>query len=329
WNDRIGQNVNLLGEVVLGDAEAAHRYNHYLEALKEPDINYISIKISGIYAQLHPLGYDKSKEKVCVLLAKVFQQAIDHPYTEKSGKKTSKFVNLDMEEYKDCELTLDVFTTVLAMPQFKNYTAGIVVQAYLPDAPLFYGRLLEFAKKRVAEGGAPIKVRIVKGANLQMETITSSLKGWPVPILPTKTNVDANYMHLLDVAMQPENAQVVHLGIASHNFFTIGYAYLLSKHNQVEEYVTFEMLEGMANHLPRVMRNLDKQIILYTPVVKKEHFLNAVSYLVRRLDENTGEDNFLRYSFNLTLHSEQWNFLEKQFIEACKLKDKIQPAIYR
>ncbi|KAA6335603.1 Bifunctional protein PutA, partial [termite gut metagenome] len=42
WNDRIGQNVNLLGEVVLGDAEAAHRYNHYLEALKEPDINYIS-----------------------------------------------------------------------------------------------------------------------------------------------------------------------------------------------------------------------------------------------------------------------------------------------
>ncbi|KAA6309212.1 1-pyrroline-5-carboxylate dehydrogenase 1, partial [termite gut metagenome] len=42
-----------------------------------------------------------------------------------------------------------------------------------------------------------------------------------------------------------------------------------------------------------------------------------------------GEDNFLRYSFNLTLHSEQWNFLEKQFIEACKLKDKIQPAIYR
>ncbi|KAA6306818.1 Bifunctional protein PutA, partial [termite gut metagenome] len=194
WDDRIGQNVNLLGEVVLGDAEAAHRYRHYLEALTEPDINYISIKISGIYAQLYPLGYDKSKEMLCALLTKVFQQAIDHPYTEKSGKTTPKFVNLDMEEYKDCELTLDVFTTVLAMPQFKNYTAGIVVQAYLPDALLFYDRLLAFAKKRVAQGGVPIKVRIVKGANLQMETITSSLKGWTVPILPTKTQVDANYL---------------------------------------------------------------------------------------------------------------------------------------
>ena len=45
---QIGQNVNLLGEVVLGDGEANHRYEHYLEALKDPRINYISIKISGI-----------------------------------------------------------------------------------------------------------------------------------------------------------------------------------------------------------------------------------------------------------------------------------------
>ena len=47
------------------------------------------------------------------------------------------------------------------------------------------------------------------------------------------------------------------------------------------------------------MRELGNQIILYTPVVKDENFLNAVSYLVRRLDENTGPDNFLSYSFNL------------------------------
>ena len=43
WQNNIGQNVNLLGEVVLGDAEARHRYEHYLEALEMPDVNYISI----------------------------------------------------------------------------------------------------------------------------------------------------------------------------------------------------------------------------------------------------------------------------------------------
>ncbi|NDV81390.1 bifunctional proline dehydrogenase/L-glutamate gamma-semialdehyde dehydrogenase [Bacteroides sp. 51] len=329
WKDNIGQNVNLLGEVVLGDGEAEHRYHHYLEALREPDINYISIKISGIYAQLHPLSYDKSKEELCKRIATIFQEAMSHPYVEKDGTKSAKFVNLDMEEYKDSELTLDVFTTVMAMPQFQNYTAGIVVQAYLPDAISFYERLLEFAKERVAAGGAPIKVRLVKGANLQMETIASSLKGWPNPILPTKVDVDANYMRILDLAFQPENMKAVHMGVASHNFFTIGYAYLLSQANGVQDYVTFEMLEGMANHLPRVMRGLDKQIILYTPVVKQEHFLNAVSYLVRRLDENTGKDNFLTYSFNLKIHSDEWNFLEEQFLAAYAKKDDVKPTVFR
>ncbi|WP_029905683.1 bifunctional proline dehydrogenase/L-glutamate gamma-semialdehyde dehydrogenase [Prevotella sp. 10(H)] len=329
WKGKIGQNVNLLGEVVLGDGEARHRYEHYLEALKEPDINYISIKLSGIYAQIHPLSYEQNKKELCKLVATIYQQAIDNPYTDLDGVTKPKFVNLDMEEYKDTELTLDVFEEVLSMPQFKNYTAGIVVQAYLPDAGLFQERLLKFAKKRYAEGGAPLKMRLVKGANLQMESIISSLRGWTNPVLPTKVDVDANYMHILDIALQPENAKAMHVGVASHNFFSIAYAYLLGERNGTSEYVTFEMLEGMANNLPRVMRNFGKQIILYTPVVKKEHFLNAVSYLVRRLDENTGKDNFLSYSFNLKLDSPQWNFLANQFLEAYKLKDSVQPKTFR
>jgi len=321
--NQIGQNVNLLGEVVLGDKEAEHRYHHYLEALEEPDINYISIKLSGIYAQIHPLSYQQNKEELCDLVANIYQKAIDFPYTDSSGVKRPKFVNLDMEEYKDTELTLDVFLEVLSRPAFKQYSAGIVVQAYLPDASGFQQRLLDFAKKRVAGGGVPIKMRLVKGANLQMERIVSSLRGWTSPIYSTKVEVDANYLHIIDKALLPENAEVCHLGVASHNYFTIAYAYLMSKKNGVSEQVTFEMLEGMANNLPRVMRKLQKQIILYTPVVKAHHFLNAISYLVRRLDENTGKDNFLSYSFNLTLESKQWNFLAEQFLNAYRMKDTI------
>ena len=326
---QIGQNVNLLGEVVLGDKEAEHRYQHYLKALEEPDINYISIKLSGIYAQIHSLSYQQNKEELCEQVATIYQKAVDFPYIDSSGAKHSKFVNLDMEEYKDTELTLDVFIEVMSRPAFKHYTAGIVVQAYLPDASGFQKRLLDFAKKRVAEGGAPIKMRLVKGANLQMESIISSLRGWPNPVYATKVEVDANYLHILDTALLPENAKVCHVGVASHNYFSIAYAHLLSEKNGVSEYVTFEMLEGMANNLPRVMRKLQKQIILYTPVVKSNHFLNAISYLVRRLDENTGKDNFLSYTFNLNLESPQWNFLAEQFLEAYRIKDTIHTTPFR
>jgi RHH-type proline utilization regulon transcriptional repressor/proline dehydrogenase/delta 1-pyrroline-5-carboxylate dehydrogenase len=326
---QIGQNVNLLGEVVLGDGEAEHRYKHYLKALEEPDINYISIKLSGIYAQIHALSYEQNKKELSDLVASVYQKAIDNPYTNVQGQKQAKFVNLDMEEYKDTELTLEVFIEVLSRPEFKDYPAGIVVQAYLPDASGFQKRLLDFAKKRVAEGGAPIKMRLVKGANLQMESIVSSLRGWPCPVQKTKVEVDANYLHVLDTALLPENAKVCSVGVASHNFFTIAYAHLLAEKNGVSEYVTFEMLEGMANNLPRVMRKLQKNIILYTPVVKSNHFLNAISYLVRRLDENTGKENFLSYTFNLQLDSPQWDFLANQFLEAYKLKDTVNTIPFR
>lgn len=321
--EKIGQNVNLLGEVVLGDKEADNRYQHYIDALINPQINYISIKISGIYAQISALNYEQNKKDLCERLAVIYRQAMSYPYTDEKGNTQPKFVNLDMEEYKDTHLTLDVFKTVLNQPEFKTYPAGIVIQAYLPDAWDFQTELLEFAKRRVAEGGAPLKMRLVKGANLAMETVISSLKGWENPIYDTKVEVDANYLRILDRACKPENASVMRIGVASHNLFTISYAHLLSQKYKVEEYISFEMLEGMANYLPRVLKSLNKQIILYTPVVSDANFLNAVSYLVRRLDENTGKDNFLSYSFDLKFGSKTWEFLKSQFEEAYRLKESV------
>lgn len=322
--ENIGQNVNLLGEVVVGDAEAEHRYEHYLKALEEPDINYISIKLSGIYAQLHPLNFRCSHDELVSLLTKIYQKAIDNPYVDSRGEKHAKFINLDMEEYKDAHLTMELFIEVLSKPQFKNYTAGVVIQAYLPDAYLLQTQLLEFAKKRVEQGGAPLKMRLVKGANLQMETVVSSLKGWANPVRTSKVEVDANYLHIIDRAFLPENAQALHVGIASHNLFTIGYAFLKAKQMEVEDYVTFEMLEGMANQLWRAMKSFGKQIILYTPVVSDANFLNAVSYLVRRLDENTGPENFLSYSFGLQAGTKEWEYLRMQFESAYAMKDGIE-----
>ena len=324
FQQNIGQNVNLLGEVVLGDGEADKRYYSYLEALKEPDINYISVKISGIYAQTHALNYKECFPELIRRMSELYQTAIDYPYTDPEGVTRPKFINLDMEEYKDAHLTMKLFKDVLSLPQFKNYEAGIVVQSYLPDAWDFQSELLEFAKARVAAGGSPIKMRIVKGCNLDMENIVSDLRGWPNPVRPNKTEVDANYLHLIERGLKPENAKVLHIGMASHNLFTISYAYLLTELYQTpKDCFCFEMLEGMANHVWRAQRKLGNHVILYTPVVKKEHFLNAISYLVRRMDENTAPDNFLTHSFSLKPDTPEWKELQQQFINAYNMKDTI------
>lgn len=323
FKQKIGQNVNLLGEVVLGNGEADHRYHHYLEALEAPDINYISVKISGIYAQTHALNYAESFPELVNRMSALYRKAMEFPYVDENGVKRAKFVNLDMEEYKDAHFTLRLFKEVLGKPEFKNYSAGIVVQAYLPDACEFQAELLEFAKARMAAGGAPLKMRLVKGCNLEMETVVSSLRGWPNPVRTSKTEVDANYLHILERALEPENAKALHVGVASHNLFTIAYAYLLSHKLGSSEYMTFEMLEGMADHVWRAQSLLGNHVILYAPVVRDEHFLNAVSYLVRRMDENTAPDNFLTHSFNLTPGTDTWRFLQRQFEEAYRMKDSI------
>ena len=324
FDQNLGQNVNLLGEVVLGDGEADKRYYSYLEALKEPDINYISVKISGIYAQTHALNYKENFPELVRRMSELYQAAIDNPYVGPDGVKRAKFINLDMEEYKDAHLTMKLFKEVLSLPQFKNYEAGIVVQSYLPDAWDFQTELLEFAKKRVAEGGSPIKMRIVKGCNLDMENIVSDMRGWPNPVLPDKTLVDANYLKIIERGLKPENSRVLHIGMASHNLFTISYAYLLTEqYGTPKDTFCFEMLEGMANHIWRAQKKLGNHVILYTPVVKREHFLNAISYLVRRMDENTAPDNFLTHSFSLKPNTKEWELLEKQFINAYNLKDKV------
>ena len=324
FDQNIGQNVNLLGEVVLGNGEADKRYYSYLEALKEADINYISVKISGIYAQTHALNYKECFPELVRRMSELYQTAIDYPYTDPNGVTKAKFINLDMEEYKDAHLTMKLFKEVLSLPQFKNYEAGIVVQAYLPDAWDFQTELLEFAKARVEAGGSPIKMRIVKGCNLDMENIVSDMRGWPNPVLRTKTEVDANYLRIIERGLKPENAKVLHVGMASHNLFTISYAYLLTRtYRTPKDCFCFEMLEGMANHVWRAQKRLGNHVILYTPVVKKEHFLNAISYLVRRMDENTAPDNFLTHSFSLKPNTKEWDELEQQFIDAYNMKNSV------
>ncbi len=63
------------------------------------------------------------------------------------------FINLDMEEYRDLDLTIAVFTRLLEDPRLQQLEAGIVLQAYLPDALPALEELTAWARVRVAAAG--------------------------------------------------------------------------------------------------------------------------------------------------------------------------------
>lgn len=312
-------NINHLGEAILGEEEAERRLQVYLDDLTYPDIDYISIKVSTIFSQINLLAFEESLEMCAEKLRILYRQAMRYPTENKS-----KFVNLDMEEYRDVFLTKDLFMKVLSEEEFFHLEAGIVFQAYIPDSYLYLKELTEWAMKRVASGGAPVKVRIVKGANMAMEMVESALHGWAQAPYKNKSETDSNYKRMVHYALEPKHAKAVHIGIASHNLFDIAYALVMRSEKEVEKEVCFEMLEGMANHIQRVVHKIAGDMLLYCAVATKKDFQSAIAYLIRRLDENTGPDNFLRHSFGLKPGTPQWELQAKFFSSSCAHIDDVQ-----
>lgn len=321
-NQGVRMNINHLGEAVLGEEESGRRLKTYAEDLRNPEIEYISIKISTIYSQIHSLAFEHSVKILKERLSMLYRIARDNHFVRKDGTIVPKFVNLDMEEYRDLEITVAAFRQTLDESEFNYYSAGIVLQAYLPDSFPIQKELTAWAKERIKKGRSPIKLRIVKGANMEMEMFDASVHGWISAPYDNKLDVDANYKRMVDFGMEPENIRAVQLGIASHNLFELAYAYNLAKQKRVSEYFYFEMLEGMADHIRRAIQETTGDILLYAPVAARDQFINAIAYLIRRLDENTAKENFLRYACNLKTGSKEWKFLAEQFKASYHHKEK-------
>lgn len=315
-NEGVRVNLNRLGEAILGEDEAQKRLQTYLNDLSKPEIDYISVKISTICSQLNLLSWEETLNVITERLTKLYRAAKENKCL-KNGVRCQKFVNLDMEEYRDLNLTVEAFKRVLETDEFRNFSAGIVLQAYVPDSYLVQQELTLWAMKRVNSGDAPIKIRIVKGANLAMEQVESSIRLWPQAQYENKSDVDANYKRMLSYGAEKEHAKAANLGIASHNLFDIAYGLILCSENEIEKYVCFEMLEGMADHMRRVVQELSGDMLLYCPAATSQEFQNAVAYLVRRLDENTAPGNFLREAFSLVPDSEQWKKQADLFSKSC------------
>ncbi|NCO02485.1 MAG: bifunctional proline dehydrogenase/L-glutamate gamma-semialdehyde dehydrogenase [Epsilonproteobacteria bacterium] len=321
-------NINIIGEMVLGEGEAEARIEKYIKALQNPHIDYISIKISTIFSQVTPVAHTWSVGEISTRLERIYSAAMQNTFIH-NGKEEYKFVNLDMEEYRDINITIDAFMQTLSQKKFYSLEAGIVLQAYLPDTLENLKKLVTWAKKRINKGGVPIKIRLVKGANQEMELTESSLRNWPCVTYLSKRETDANFKILMDYLIAEDVAPYVHVGIASHNLFEHAVAMLLARERCVEKYCSAEMLEGMSETAYHVLKKEGLNVILYAPIATKETFTNAIAYLVRRFDENTAEENFLRHSFGLSVNSPAWKTVLESYDASIEVLPQISLTPFR
>lgn len=294
--------LDLLGEAVISEAEAETYQQAYLELISSlaPRVNawpedsvldrdhqswipkcQVSLKLSALVSHFKPIDAEGTTQRVKERLRPILRLA----------REQDAFVNVDMEHYEYKDLTLHIFKSICLEDEFRDWTdCGIVIQAYLPDAENDLKDLLKWTKKR----GTSIGVRLVKGAYWDYETIMSEYRGWPCPVYTQKWQSDANFEQQTQFLMQ--NFAWLRPAIASHNLRSLANAFAWAEELDVPQNAwEVQMLYGMAEEQQQLFSELGQRVRVYTPFGE---LLPGMSYLVRRLLENTSNESFLRHAYD-------------------------------
>ena len=294
--------LDLLGETVHSAEIARGHVETYLRLIKElsasarmwpanplldeapwgpiPRVN-ISIKLTALAANIGHLPPEAAAQSMVPPLREIFRAA----------RNAGAFINVDMEHYAIKDITLEVFMGVLMEEEFRDWAdCGIVIQAYLRETPDDMRDLAAWAQRRET----PVTVRLVKGAYWDSETAAARAAGVEPPVWTEKWQSDACFEETARIMI--DSADVLRPAIGSHNVRSIAAALAYARAVGLPpRTVELQMLTGMGDPLKRALVAMRERVRVYSPF---GDLVRGMSYLIRRLIENTSNDSFLRQSFS-------------------------------
>ncbi|HVX17150.1 MAG TPA: proline dehydrogenase family protein [Acidimicrobiales bacterium] len=306
WSAGRAATVDVLGEktVVAADADRyAARASELITALADaapgwaPDDHLdhdgsgvvpranLSVKPSALSVHYHPLSRAGGLSEAAARLRPILSIARDRGAT----------VHFDMEHHESKDLTLDLFRQLLSEEEFAAVDAGVVVQAYRCDARDDLADLVAWSAKRAGAvpDAQPIRIRLVKGAYWDTETIRAEAAGWPSPVFAQKVETDANFERLVRILLDHHGE--VRPVVGSHNLRSLAYTMAYAKANGIDDRaVEIQLLNGMAEPIHDAVVKMGYRLRVYCPVGE---LVPGMAYLVRRLLENTSNESFVRHRF--------------------------------
>lgn len=292
--------IDVVGEATVSDGEAAAMQQRYLNLLRRlaaasakwphcaqiddspngkiPRVN-LSVKLSSLCARFDPLDPD-SAAAVRQRLRELLREAA----------RLQAALTVDMEQNSFRELTLEIFRGVLEEEEFGAQPyAAIALQAYLIDSAEDVRQLIAWARRRRRRIG----VRLVKGAYWDSEIAWAKQRGWPIPVFVDKAATDANYELLSRLLLEAHD--VIDAAFGSHNLRSLAHTVVAAKELGVPANgYEMQMLYGMAEPVRQAMIDNGQRVRVYLPAGE---LLPGISYLIRRLMENTSNTSFLRQTY--------------------------------
>ena len=292
--------LDIVGEATVSDLEAEAMQRRYLDLLRRlaaeseswpacaqiddspkgkiPRVN-LSVKLSALCARFDPMD-PNTETTVRQRLRELLREA----------GRFGAAITVDMEQYAFKELTLEIFRDVLAEEEFQERPyAALALQAYLRDSEHDVRELIRWARHHKRRIG----VRLVKGAYWDSEIAWAKQKNWPVPVYLDKAETDASYERLSRLLL--ENHDIIDAAFGSHNLRSLAHAIVTAKKIGLPSGgYEIQMLYGMAEPVRQAIIQYGRRVRVYLPVGE---LLPGMSYLIRRLMENTSNTSFLRQTY--------------------------------
>lgn len=276
----VSLNLSLLGAKVLGDAEATRRLEGVRDLILRDDVEHVSLSVSAVIGQASEWAFDALVAQSADRLLPLYEAA--------SSGNTA--ITLEVQEHRELDLTIAVFTRLLEDPRLTGLAAGIALPSSLPDALPALQELTAWVQDRVAHGGAPITVRLTKGANLALERADSALHGWIPASYDSPLDADANRLRCLDWALRPEHTAAVRIGVSGDDLGVAAYAWLLAQDRDVTAAVQFDMVHGYQAGRIRALARETGNVMRRVAVVAPADFDVAIGSILRLLDEEAPSD---------------------------------------
>lgn len=291
---------DMLGEGARSWADADRNLERYAQALDaiarcaRADAGMandgMSIKISAIHPRYELAHYPRERARLLERLAPLFEAAAAADIN----------LTIDAEESTRLPMHLDLFAALARLPGLRAWGGlGLVVQAYQLRATAAVDAVLAIAAERRAAGGAPVAVRLVKGAYWDAEIKRAQelgLAGYPV--FTEKGSTDRSYLGCAAQLLSASAA--VFAQFATHNAVTIAAVMALARQRGVRsDRFELQRLHGMGEAIhaaaavlwPAAVGTAAPACRVYAPVGDQTQLL---AYLIRRMLENGASTSFVR-----------------------------------
>ncbi len=273
-----GVTVDVLGERALSREDVERHAGEYRRLLASGAVDDISVKLSGFDPEFDPAARARTAAAVRAALAPLLDAAVSHGAS----------VTIDMEQYLYKDLTVEFFCGTLR-ERSGTPPLGLALQAYVREET---EADLEAVARCAAAAGALAGVRLVKGANWDLDVALAMKKGWPVPLYTRKEQTDAAFERL--AARLLERSDALRPAFGTHNIRSIAsvIAHAESLGLPARAY-EFQFLYGMVPmELAHALLDRGHRVRFYTPY---GDLLPGMAYLVRRFLENASNVSFLKH----------------------------------